>query len=123
MGFEKFEGKTSGTGPRLSLRKGGSIGINHSAMQEYFQDEDQVLLYYDSESNRVGLEPIAEKDPNAYTLQRRDREGQGGSMNAVAFMREYGLIPKKTTQYRAEWDEDKQLVVADLDNPLLVYDS
>lgn len=64
MGFEKFE-KHSGRGgsgePKVSLRKSGTIGLNGKTVTEYFPDRDHVVLYFDEEENRVGLEPSDDK--------------------------------------------------------------
>jgi hypothetical protein len=36
-------------------------------------------------------------------------------------MQEYRLVPERTTQSRARWDEGEGFVVAALDDPVLVY--
>ncbi|TKX84983.1 hypothetical protein EXE43_16015 [Halorubrum sp. SS5] len=126
MGFEKFEkdkGGKGGAGPRISLRKSGSMGINGKAIEELFSDEKYVTLYYDKENNMVGIKPERRDSKDAYTLQRRNQSGHGGSISATAFMREYDLIPNKTKQYKARWDESQGMIVADVSDPVITYDS
>ena len=126
MGFEKFEkdkGGKGGAGPRISLRKSGSIGINGKAIEEMLSDESYVTLFYDTENERIGIKPERRNNKDAYKLQKRKQSGHGGSISATAFMREYDLIPGKTNQYKAQWDESKGMIVADVSDPVITYDN
>lgn len=128
MGFEKFEetargrGRPAGTDPMISIRKSGSLGINETALEEYFNDDEAVVLYYDDESNRVGIEPVADKgaDDAAYTISKTN---SGGAVTPKAFLEQYELIPEVTTQYEPEWDDDEELIVIDLDDPIGTHGS
>jgi len=126
MGFEKFDdtgrGRPAGTDPKISLRKSGSIGVNQSALEEYFEDDDGAVLYYDEEENRVGIEPVADKeaDEAAYTVSKTD---SGGTIAGQAFLERSGLQPDITTQYVPEWDDERGFVVVDLDEPAKTYGS
>jgi hypothetical protein len=126
MSFETFTGGRSSRGsqvePRLSLRKSGkTIGINSNSMGKYFSDVDHVELAYDKANRRVGCRLMENETPNSYSLRKGDKEGHGGQVTCRAFLVEYGLVPDKTTQYAARWDDEHDLVVIDLDDPVLVY--
>lgn len=126
MGFEKFEkeeGGKGGTGPRISLRKSGSIGINGKAIESFFGNESYVTLYYDRDNKRVGIRPERKSTKDTYKLQKREKSGHGGSISATSFMREFDLIPAKTKQYRAEWNEEEGMIVANVSNPVITYDN
>lgn len=123
MGFERFEetgSMQSSSEPRISLRKSGSIGISKAAMSQWFEDVDAVVLHFDEENNRIGLEPAEEDNEHSYTISRS--EG-GGSVTPSAFLSKYDLTPEVTTRYGAEWDGDNELVSADLDDPVNTYGS
>lgn len=128
MAFEKFDeagsgrGRPAGTTPMISLRKSGSIGVNQAALDEHFSEEDGAVMYYDEETNRIGIEPVADKDADeaAYTVSKSD---SGGTIAAQAFLKRYGLLPEITTQYEPTWDDDADLVSIDLDDPLKTYGS
>jgi hypothetical protein len=127
MSFEKFEGGGRGrssSGPMISLRKSGSIGINTAAMEKYFADATAVVLYYDEAENRVGLEPVEDESADgAYTISRTN---DTGSVTPIAFLREYQLVPAVTTQYEPELrevDDGFELVTIDLDEPIGTYGS
>lgn len=126
MEFEKYEKSKAGrggVGPRVSMRKSGSIGINGAAMEEYFEGFDWVTLYFSKENDLVGIKPESERVSDSYSLQHRGGQGYGGSINATSFMREYDLLPNKTTQYRATWSGEQGMVIVDVTDPVLVYDN
>ncbi|MFB1064849.1 hypothetical protein [Natrinema sp. H-ect4] len=123
MGFERFEDTGSmeaSSEPRISLRKSGSIGISKAAMNEWFEDADAVVLHYDEDNDRIGLEPVEAGEDHSYTIT--ESEG-GGSVTPSAFMNRYDLVPEVTTRYAAEWDDDNELVVADLSESVGTYGS
>jgi hypothetical protein len=128
MGFEKFDeagsgrGRPAGTEPMISIRKSGSIGVNQAAIEEFFEDDDGAVMYYDEDANQVGIEPVADKDADeaAYTVSKSD---SGGTIAPKAFLERYDLIPEVTTQYDPEWNDDESLVVLDLDEPKKTYGS
>jgi hypothetical protein len=128
MGFEKFDeagsgrGRPPGTEPMISIRKSGSIGVNQAALDEFFEEQDGAVMYYDEDANQVGIEPVADKDADdaAYTVSKTD---SGGTIAPKAFLERYDLIPDVTTQYDPSWDDDETLVVIDLDDPKKTYGS
>jgi len=126
MGFEKFEGVGSkrgrplGADPMVSLRKSGNIGINRAALEAYFADDDGAIMYYDGDNARIGIEPVADSDADAaaYSVTKTD---SGGTIVPKTFLEEYDLVPKVTTQYEPDRDED--LIVVDLDDPIGTHGS
>lgn len=128
MAFEKFDetgqgrGRPAGSDPMVSLRKSGSIGVNQAALDEYFQDQEGAILYYDNDSNRIGIEPVADKDADdaAYTVSKAS---SGGTIAAQAFLEQYDLLPNVTTQYTPSWDDDNDLLTVALDEPGETYGS
>ena len=127
MSFEKFEGGGRGrssSGPMISLRKSGSIGINGAAMVEYFEDAEAAVMYYDEDDNRVGLERVDDTDADgAYTISRTN---DTGSVTPSAFLNRYDLVPEITTQFEPELyetDDGVELVTIDLEEPIGTYGS
>lgn len=127
MNFEKFEGGGRGrssSGPMISLRKSGSIGINGAAMAEHFEDVEAAVMYYDGDENRVGIERVDDADADgAYTISRTN---DTGSITPSAFLTRYDLVPEITTQFEPEVDEIEdgtELVTVDIDEPIGTYGS
>lgn len=106
----------------VSIRKSGSIGVNQAALEEYFEEEDGAVLYYDADTTRVGIEPVEDKDADeaAYTVSKTD---SGGTIAAQAFLTTYDILPDVTTQYTPTWNDDEDLIAVDLDNPKKTYGS
>ena len=130
MAFEKFDesgagrGRPTGTEPMISLRRSASIGVNRAAVEQFFEDDEGAVMYYDEDENRIGIEPVADKDADeaAYTVSITD---SGGTIAPKAFLERYDLVPKITTQFDPEWDDedDRSLVVLNLDDPTGTYGS
>lgn len=128
MAFEKFDETGSGRGrpaetePMISIRKSGSIGVNQAALDDHFAENDGAVMYYDDETNRVGIEPVEDKDADeaAYTVSKTE---SGGTIAAQAFLERYDLLPEITTQYSPDWDDDQGLITVDLDSPQKTYGS
>lgn len=125
MTFEKVEsgGRGSTAQAKVSLRKSGSIGINNTALNEYFEDSDEyVELYFDAEENRLGIQGLSEETDDSFALSRSE---SGASVTPTSFLRSADLIPDVTTQYSPEIQkhEDTELVVVDIDDPIGTYGS
>lgn len=126
MPLEKFDesgtgrGRPEGTDPMISLRKSKSVGVNRTALEEYFDEMDAAVMYYDEEENVVGIEPVEDKDSDeaAYTVSKSD---SGGTIAPQAFLERYDLTPEVTTQYTPEWDDDDGMILIDVDNPKRKY--
>lgn len=126
MTFEKFDeagrgrGRPAGTDPMISIRKSGSVGVNAAALAAHFEDDDGAVMYCDEDDNRMGIEPVTDKeaDDAAYTVSKTE---SGGTIAAQAFLETYDLVPDVTTQYDPEWDDDHGMVIVDLDDPADTY--
>jgi hypothetical protein len=96
--------------------------LYQAAIEAFFKDDDGAVMYYDEDTNQVGIEPVADKDADdaAYTVSKSD---SGGTIAPKAFLERYDLIPEVTTQYDPEWNDDESLVVLDLDEPKKTYGS
>ncbi|WP_390241630.1 hypothetical protein [Halobaculum halobium] len=108
----------------ISIRKSGSIGVNRAALEEFFEDNEGAVLYFDEDVNRIGIEPVPDTDADdaAYTVSVTD---SGGTIAPKAFLETYDLIPDVTTQYDPVWDDDddQSLVVLNLEDPTGTYGS
>lgn len=123
MAFETLEptgGRAGTTTPVISLRKSGGIGINQPALNEYFENSEAIKIQYDDEENLLGLKPENEKTNENYTLTRSD---SGGSITPASPLNRRDLIPDITTRYEPEWDDDEELLVIRLDDPIGTYGS
>lgn len=126
MTFEKVKtgGRGSSAQAKISLRKSGSIGVNNTALDEYFsKDDEYVELYFDDEEHMLGIQGLNEETEDSFALSRSD---SGASVTPMSFLRSVDLIPDVTTQYSPDTQklsENTELVVVDLDDPIGTYGS
>lgn len=106
--------------PLVSLRKSGGIGINSACVNEFFEDEDFVQLFFDEEGSRLALKPVAEGVEDSYKINKTENSG---SVTPKAFLRREGLVPDVTTRYGVEWDDDEGWLVVDLADERGTYGS
>ena len=122
MAFEKVSKNESvGRGnpePMISIRASKTIGINGPALSKWFEDATHVVLYHDTENEKLGLKPDKGEDDDGYKISRSN---SGGSVGCSGFLKQHGLVDEsKTRQYHPEEDSlngDTDLVVLDLENP------
>jgi hypothetical protein len=111
----------------ISMRKSAGIGINQKSLEKFFEDAEAAEMYYDEETNEVGIKPIEENSESThYTLTRSE---SGGSITPQAFFNTHDLIPTTdegepvTKRYEPYWNGNNQLVMIDLDEPIVTYGS
>lgn len=116
--FEHYPNRNSANATRsmgVSIRQSDTMGILIGIYREYFNDSKKAHLYYNEEDNEIGIEPTTSDDNAAYTVST---VGSGGSIGATSFINQHGLSHEETTKYSAEWDDDEEFIVVDLDDPL-----
>ena len=114
MTFEKVQKRGQGGStnePLISLRKSGGIGVNSAATEKYLSDVEFIHLYYDEENDKIGIKPVDEADENTYKVNMTE---SSAGITPSSFMKQYDLVPDVTTRYEVEWDDDEEMLVADL---------
>ena len=116
-GFVKFHkknrGQTSGTEPYLSIYANGKGRFNQIASERWLADTDHVVIYLDTERDRLAFQP-SEPALDAYKL-RGHKDGRIVSLRAV--LPEFGLQHTDLTQgdqISLTFDSDAGVLVADL---------
>lgn len=107
-----------GADAMISLRSSKTIGINKTALNEYFEDHTHAVLYYDEQNDRLALKPDKGEDERAYKISRSN---SSGSLGCSAFLKNNDLVDDDTTyQYEPFSDNingDAEVVAVDLDEP------
>jgi len=83
--------------------------INSAAIEKYFQNRKYASVYWDKETGKVGLKPLAKKEEKSYNLHYSPK-GNVGSMSATAFLKHVGYDNKETKSFPASWNEKEGLV-------------
>src|SRR5271156_4717355 len=110
MAFERFTEVGRVFRPRASLRSNGQIGFNHGSVKRFEMEKySHVILFYDAETNRIGVQMTNDKDEKgAATLITKNGNG---TVSARAFLEYYQLTPKKTTPYDVERDAASGMLI------------
>lgn len=113
MAFERFTEVGRVFRPRASLRSNGQIGFNHGSVKRFDMEKyPYVVLFYDAETNRIGVQLTNNKDePGAATLITKNGNG---TVSARSFLEYYQLTPKETTQYNIEKDTASGMLIIEV---------
>lgn len=109
MAFERVEkgsfGRGSNTDALISIRKSESIGINAPALELLGSDVDEVVLYHDTENDKVCIVDAGDVDAddvNPYTLSKSNGSATVG---CTSWLKNKGLVPEITTRYEPVVDD------------------
>lgn len=123
MSFKRYEGTTRGSRirqPAITVAKTGRIHINASASKS-FDGYEYADLYYDGGTRRVGVKPV--KKPKVGTLKLVGRgRSRGCAVVAEGFYKSNRIPHEKTKVFSAEWDDDEEMLIASLEDPLATRD-
>jgi hypothetical protein len=120
MPFEKVE-STYSIGAKISIRKSGTVGFNEAFIKEYFENYENVEIYYDEDSTQIGFRGIEESTNASYTISE---QSSGATVGCTSFLKRNDLVPQVTTRYEPQQqklNDDVELIVIDLDDPIGTY--
>jgi hypothetical protein len=111
MDLKKFTFKGKSATPRISIRKGGQIGLNMASISKFnLKKFSHAVLYIDEEEKVIGIEPVIRKDiDGAHRLRISD---MGGTISAKNFIVTYELNKKIEKSLICEWDEELKMMLA-----------
>lgn len=110
MAYELFTRKrTHGGPPSVTVTKNGMFVINSSALEKYIKPSQFIHVYYDKDTGKVGLKPLAKKVEKAYRINVSPK-GNVGTVSATAFLSFIGYEHKDTINFAAAWNEHDGLL-------------
>ncbi|MDE2020904.1 MAG: hypothetical protein KGJ13_11260 [Patescibacteria group bacterium] len=118
MAFEEFTKVKGKFSPRVTINSRGGFGLSSGMHHRYGLDKyAAVKLFYDKESNRIGIKPVERESDTSFKLKKRDGEG-GAYFSAWSFIEAYAIdLGKYAGRYVPQEIEDQQhgkLFVIDL---------
>ena len=93
-GWIEFEGRRSAADvaePRITLQKGGSIGLNLAAYR-LLGEPERVTFVTDGSKKRFGIRPADSNTPNSYPI-RPQQSGRSFVLGARLFLKWAGIPP------------------------------
>lgn len=107
MAVEFFRKSGRGFAPKVSIRKGGQLGLNNGAILRYkINDDDSALLGYDRETRKIHIKIVNSSEEGAKKI---NITSGNGSISAKAFF-DFFDIPYKFTKAYSIVKENEDLV-------------
>ena len=116
MAFEEYTQKRSRYTPdaTITINVSGNISINKQCYEQYFKDFVWVKLYFDKETNRIGIKPVREAAFNTYSI--RNNRGRSAAISGRSFLQNYNVNFKESRRCRVEYDKENEMLVVDLES-------
>ncbi|MEP7213074.1 MAG: hypothetical protein ABI791_08370 [Acidobacteriota bacterium] len=117
MNWEYFEyGPVEDQSERVyvTLNRRGNFFMNRRAV-EAIGRPDLVVLMYDRRRKTVGIAAAAPRQPGAFRLKRKEKDGCGGRvLYASNFCRNFGIDPDETLRFTTAEVDKAGVLVLDL---------
>lgn len=118
MAFEKYTesaygGRYSNINPQISIHKAGLISFNVVTLTKYVKDFQYVILYFDEDINRIGLEFTNEIQKGARKITRNSAKKRC-SCSVKNFLFHHNVDYSVVRKYDLSWDEENSLYVIQL---------
>jgi|SRR6185503_1808919 len=119
MAFERYVKNRRQRRPTASLWQRGQIGLNQGAVHQFrLGDYTRVVLFFERETQRIGLQFTKDDVPESVTLTHGTT---GVCFAARQFLHCYGIAYRETRRYPIAFDDTSGLYIIDLQHPLSSY--
>ena len=109
--FVKFTLSGRSIKPKITIRKGGQIGLNNSSIEEFeLKKYKFVVLFIDEKDKRIGLRPTNDEKEQGIRKMRISKFD--AVVLAKKFIEMYKLEQLKTRQLDCEWDKKEDMIIA-----------
>ena len=97
--------------PKVTIRKGGQIGLNNPVITNYELNKYKyVVLFIDNETKKIGIKPVNDEKEEGIRKLRISKYGV--SIPAKNFIEHYKLDQIKKRQLDCSWDKKEAMIVA-----------
>lgn len=118
MPFTRYEGERPADEKTpeksITISKSGFININTTA-SEHFKNYQYVDLFYDKDEKKIALKPTNDKKSGTYTLSEQYNY-DAYKISCKSFLKYYDISFDKTRKLQAVWEDDKNMLIASLEN-------
>jgi len=103
--------------PIISIRKGGQIGFNQSALEKFgLEGYEYVTILYHKINNKLGFKFT--NDDNRPGIHKLNKKNNSGTVSCRRVLEHCGIEYKSTEQYYAQWDEIREMAIIDITDKL-----
>ncbi|MCF7796702.1 MAG: hypothetical protein K9N11_08665 [Lentisphaeria bacterium] len=117
MGFEPYKPKRGGRGKGLaiSFSPSGRIGFSRGLYDAHLSKANHVELFYDRARNKVGIKPVKRNSVSSIKLPAVG-EKKPCAIMGKGFYKAFGLSFDKLKRVTPVFDEEKKMLIADLNS-------
>lgn len=80
------------------------------------QAVEYVLVLWDADRHKIGLRPIAKKDPRAHKISYSKGKGNGAHFGARSVIEDIGFETDETKSFTATWNDEDNVLEAEIPN-------
>jgi hypothetical protein len=112
MNFEKFEKQQRAHGPRISIRRNGTVSINSEAVRAFtLKAMHFATFHYDRNESVMAIKPAPDNsDPAAFRVVR-EKNGIY-VISCQSFLNHYGIPYRDASRtFKPIWDEKSKMLL------------
>ena len=106
--------------PEARIKKNGSIFLNRVATEKWFPEAEKIILFYDVDGHRIGLQKAEGNEPYARRVRMVSQKARDGSIQtrlgariaAKPFIEEFEIPLERVC--KMYFEDESGLVVIDL---------
>lgn len=111
-GWETFTFQGRSATPKMTVRKGGQIGLNTAAVNRFgLEKYKYVALLINKEERKIGIKPT--NDENTKGAKSFKIIQGGATIPAKNFVEFYGLNNVKERRMVCVWDNENRMIIAE----------
>ena len=88
--------------PKITVRRGGALVINHKAAEMFGKDVTHVQICYSVKTKAVGLRAAKPDTEGAFRMQKHKNINNGFLVNAAKMFKYHGLEIERATSFDVE---------------------
>lgn len=111
MGYEKFtkQRRLDKDRATVTILKGGQLSIGKVCVEKYLEGYKHVLMYFDQEQNKIGIQPTNDATNDAYNI-RFIKRGTLANISVIEFLNHFSIEHEKSIAYPVSWNDEEKLV-------------
>jgi len=122
MAFKRFTKTGRVYTPIVSIWRRGQIGFNRGAVEKFkVNDYQYAILFFDEDERKIGIQLT--NDGSEEGVCKITKGETSSFISAKPFLTYHDIPLRKTLRYNIRRDEDNDLYIVDLNEPINTVDS
>ena len=114
--FKLYRKRSRFVFPVITVHNSGHMTLNSATIRKFVLDSEFVALYYDKETQRIGLNFF--KESNGFYYKIVFPTNGVAIIGSRGFFSYSNLLPREKNSYKPTWNKEESLLVFDLNDPM-----